>query len=90
MSDLRGSVDVEGLLGRSAERPVCGFTLKKRPLAKYQRDKLILQGDSTVWFPNAASFQPHPKQSLEPPIPNHQAMLRIPAWTCIFWYNVVR
>ena len=36
MSDLGGGVDVGGVLGRSAERPVPVFNLKKRPLAKGQ------------------------------------------------------
>lgn len=37
-SDLGGSVDVRGVL-RSAERAVRVFSLKERPLAKYERDK---------------------------------------------------
>lgn len=34
MSDLGGGVDVGGGFGRSAERPVPVFGLKKRPPAK--------------------------------------------------------
>lgn len=39
MSDLGGSEDVGGVLGRSAERLACVFSLKKRPLANCQKDK---------------------------------------------------